>query len=104
MFDAEIAAKLLNRWNRSRGQPEGHSALALLHEGKLHFKHGSGDVRAADPAADRCLSIEWLTFSDGSRALRVAVPNEQGGWSPWTATEPIEKHEMCASDEYADVA
>jgi len=104
MFDAEIAARLLNRWNRNRAQPERHSALAVLQEGNLHFKHGSGDVRAADPAADRRLSIEWLTFSDGSHALRVAVPNEQGDWSPWTATEPIAKHEMCASADNADVA
>jgi hypothetical protein len=104
MFDAEVAATLLNRWNRDRAQPDRHSALVLLQEGNLHFKCGSGDVRAADSAADWRLSIEWLTFSDGSHALRVAVPNEQGGWSQWTATEPIETHEMCASGEYADVS
>ena len=92
MFDAEIAARLLNRWNRNLGQPERHSALAVLQEGNLHFKHGGGEVRAAAPTADWGLSIEWLAFSDGSHALRVAAPNEQGGWSPWTAPEPIEKH------------
>ena len=104
MFDAEIAATLLNRWDRNRALPESDSPLALLQEGKLYFKHGSGDVRAANPAADWRLSIEWLTFSDGSHALRVAVQNEQSGWSRWTATEPVQKCEMCASGEYADVA
>jgi hypothetical protein len=104
MFDAEIAATLLNRWDRNRAQAESHSPLALLKEGKLCFKHGSGDVRDADPAADRRLSIEWLTFSDGSHALRVAVPNTPNGWSQWAATEPVKKHATHTSAEYADVA
>src|ERR1700739_2884767 len=104
MFDAEIAATLLNRWNRNRAQPESHSPLVLLREGELDFQHGSGDVRATDPAADWRLSIEWLTFSDGSHALRVAAPNEPGGWSRWAAPEPIQKSEAGASEEYADAA
>jgi hypothetical protein len=104
MFDAEIAATLLNRWGSTRAQSASHAPLALLQEGKLDFKHGSGHVRASDPAADWRLSIEWLSFSDGSHALRVAVPNEQGGWSRWAATERLQQQEMCPSDEYADIA
>jgi hypothetical protein len=104
MFDAEIAATLLNRWDRNRAQAESHSPLTLLHEGKLRFKHGSGDVRDADPSADQHLSIEWLTFSDGSHALRVAVPNEPSGWSQWAAAEPVKQHATHTSAEYADVA
>jgi hypothetical protein len=104
MFDAEIAATLLNRWGSTRAQSASHAPLALLQEGKLDFKHGSGHVRAADPAADWRLSIEWLSFSDGSHALRIAGQNEQSGWSRWAAAEPIQPREMCTSDECADFA
>jgi hypothetical protein len=99
MFDAEIAATLLNRWDRKRAYPGNQSALDLLQEGKLHFKHEGGDVRADDPVADRRLRVEWLTFADGSRALRITETDGQSGWSRWTAAEPICK---CQTSECVD--
>ena len=89
MFDAEIAATLLNRWDRKRACPGDPSPLELLREGKLHFKHEGGDVHAEDTAADRRLRVECLTFVDGSRALRVTEANGQSGWTRWTAAEPV---------------
>ncbi|MFL9912804.1 hypothetical protein [Paraburkholderia sp. RL17-337-BIB-A] len=43
MFDAEIAATLLNRWDRKRPCPAGQPSLELLREGKLHFRHEGGE-------------------------------------------------------------
>jgi hypothetical protein len=88
MLDAEIAATLLNRWDRKGEHPEDRSPLDLLQEGRLHFKRGEGDIRAGDPAAGSCLRVECLTFADGSRALRVSDAEEQRGWSRWTAAGP----------------
>src|SRR5258708_5567677 len=45
MFDAEIAATLLNRWNH-RSPARGRDLyLELLREGNLHFTHQFGYVR-----------------------------------------------------------
>ncbi|BCG03983.1 hypothetical protein PPGU19_085510 (plasmid) [Paraburkholderia sp. PGU19] len=88
MFDAEIAATLLNRWDSKGAHPEYRSPLDLLQEGRLHFKRDAGDIQARDFATDGCLRIECLTFADGSRALRVADAKEQNAWSRWTAAEP----------------
>jgi hypothetical protein len=89
MFDAEIAATLLNRWDRKRAHPGDQSSLDLLQEGKLHFRHEGGDVHAHGTDADWCLRVECLTFTDGSRALRVTDADGQSGWTRWTAAEPV---------------
>jgi hypothetical protein len=90
MFDAQIAATLLNRWDARRACADGPPPLELLREGKLHFEHDGGEVHANDISADRRLRVECLTFADGSRALRVAPAGEQSGWTRWTAAEPCE--------------
>jgi hypothetical protein len=89
MFDAEIAATLLNRWDRKRPCPAGQPSLEVLREGKLHFRHEGGDLLADSTDADRRLRVECLTFTDGSRALRVTDGDGQGGWTRWTAAEPV---------------
>jgi hypothetical protein len=91
MFDAQIAATLLNRWDDKGACPGGQLPLQLLREGNLHFKHEGGDVHANDTPADQHLRVECLTFADGSRALRVAEGDGQSGWTRWTAAEPIRK-------------
>jgi hypothetical protein len=102
MFDAEIAATLLNRWEFKRANPGDQSPLDLLREGKLHFKHEGGHIRTDDPAAERRLRVECLTFTDDSRALRVTDADGQGGWSRWTAAEPIRKSQMSACKDHVD--
>ena len=89
MFDAQIAATLLNRWDAKRACPEEPPSLELLREGKLHFTHEGGEVRAIDTPADGRLCIECLTSADGSRALRFAEANEKSGWTTWIAAEPV---------------
>jgi hypothetical protein len=90
MFDAQIAATLLNRWDGKHACPDGQPPLELLREGKLQFNHEGGEVHANDAPADRRLRVECLTFADGSRALRVAAAGGQNGWTRWTAAEPSE--------------
>ncbi|MDH6148632.1 MULTISPECIES: hypothetical protein [Paraburkholderia] len=104
MFDAEIAATLLNRWDLKRASPGDRPPLNLLQEGNLHFKYQGGNIGADDSAADRCLRVECLTFPDGSRALRVAESDGQSGWSRWTAAEPIRTRETSACIEHVDIS
>lgn len=103
MFDAEIAATLLNRWDRKRAYPGDQSPLDLLQEGKLHFRHEGGDIHSDDTAADRRLRVECLTFADGSRALRVTDAGEQNGWTRWTAAEPVSKREINPRIDHVDI-
>ena len=42
MFDAEVAATLLNRWASHTPTEECHAYLGLLREGNLHFTHKVG--------------------------------------------------------------
>jgi hypothetical protein len=94
MFDAQIAATLLNRWHGTRASQEEPPSLELLREGKLHFKHEGGEVQTNGTPADPRLLIECLTFADGSRALRVAEANGKSGWTQWTAAEPLSGREQ----------
>lgn len=103
MFDAEIAATLLNRWDRKYAYPGDRSSLDLLQEGKLHFRHEGGDVHAHGTDAGRRLRVECLTFTDGSRALRVTDADGQSGWTRWTAAEPVRTYSPPVSMEKADV-
>jgi hypothetical protein len=88
MFDAQIAATLLNRWDGTPASTESPS-LELLREGKLSFKHEGGEIQTNGTPANPRLLIECLTFVDGSRALRVAEANGKSGWTQWTAAEPV---------------
>jgi hypothetical protein len=104
MLDAEIAATLLNRWDRKRACPGGQPPLELLREGRLHFRHEGGDVHADDTPADRRLRVECLTFTDGSRALRVTDADGQSGWTRWTAAEPVSKRQTNPRTDHVDIA
>jgi len=104
MFDAEIAATLLNRWDRKRAYPGDQSPLDLLEEGKLRFWHEGGDVHAHGNEADRRLRVECLTFTDGSRALRVTDADGQSGWTRWTAAEPVSKRQTNPRTDHVDIA
>jgi hypothetical protein len=91
MFDAEIAATLLNRWARHVAPDEGDWYLELLREGNLAFTRecGSLGLRGLDDMAS-CV-VESLYFTDGSSALRVASPYREGGWTEWTALQPLRR-------------
>jgi hypothetical protein len=88
MFDAEIAAVLLNRYALA-----GEAAADLLREGNLEFLVERGELEehgALDPESlslgVALFSVESLCFTDGSRALRVA--HGPASWTPWTAVAP----------------
>ncbi|HEX7937317.1 MAG TPA: hypothetical protein VF573_30180 [Paraburkholderia sp.] len=89
MCDAEAAAVLLNRCTVQRSEQEEPVYLGVLREGKLSFKHELGFVGLHDvPDADSCRT-ESLIFADGSRALRVSAEQSEGGWTQWTALQPL---------------
>ena len=85
MFDAEIAAKLLNRGTSQASDECGRQYLDVLREGQLDFSHRIErlDVEGAGSEVPR--EIEWLTFGDGSRALRIRTDDAQTGWSEWVS-------------------
>jgi hypothetical protein len=91
MFDAEIAATLLNRWAEHVAPEEGDWYLELLREGNLAFtrEYGALGSRGFDDIA-ACV-VESLYFVDGSSALRVASPYSEGGWTQWTALQPLRR-------------
>jgi hypothetical protein len=103
MFDAEIAATLLNRWDRNK-HAHARSPLELLREGKLHFKREGGEVHAEDSHSATRLRIECITFTDGLRALRITDADDDHGWSQWIAAEPTYKPEISACMGPANVA
>lgn len=86
MFDAEIAATLLNRWLRQSSTTELEAFLELLREGNLDFVRQSG--RVEDSAKGGTFSVESLVFVDGSRTLRVKAPDHASHWTRWAALEP----------------
>ncbi|MFM0737336.1 hypothetical protein PQQ51_08845 [Paraburkholderia xenovorans] len=96
MYDAEIAATLLNRWASRPSTPDFDAFLDLLREGNLNFTYQSGHVREAGLAEGRALTIESLVFNDGSRTLRVEAPDKHveapdrtPRWTRWAAVEPL---------------
>ncbi|MBP0588185.1 hypothetical protein J8I87_00265 [Paraburkholderia sp. LEh10] len=106
MLDAEIAATLMNRWDRKPAPAGNWSPLDLLQEGKLHYMHRRGEFRARDEAgrATHGVHVEYLTFADGSRALRITTAEGQDDWSRWVA---IEAPRICLSricEDLVDVA
>jgi hypothetical protein len=106
MLDAEIAATLLNRWDRKPPPAGNWSPLELLQEGKLHYTHGRGEFRARDEAglATKSTHIECLTFADGSRALRITSAEGQNDWSRWVAVEMPRRCEISTCEEHVDVS
>ncbi|ACC72747.1 hypothetical protein PPMP20_25640 [Paraburkholderia phymatum] len=88
MFDAEIAATLLNRWTVKPPSAHGDSYLDLLREGNLNFTHQMGSVTPGGVASASLFELESLEFVDGSRALRLKTPGSMSGWTQWAAFEP----------------
>jgi hypothetical protein len=89
MFDAEIAATLLNRWEHEQPAVHSHSPLELLREGKLSFSRHIGKIWAVPVTGESGLDIECLMFADGSRALRLWHTGADAGWTRWAPVEPI---------------
>jgi hypothetical protein len=105
MYDAEIAATLLNRWATRSSTTDFAAYLELLREGNLSFTFQSGHVRevgveacleagiesgvGADTEAGSAFNIESLVFGDGSRTLRVEAPDQTPRWTRWAAVEPL---------------
>jgi hypothetical protein len=88
MFDAEIAAKLLNRWTIKRPFSEHDNYLDLLREGNLKFTHQAGRVSLGEKTTTNPFDLESLVFADGSRALRIRTLGLASDWTQWTALEP----------------
>jgi hypothetical protein len=93
MYDAEIAAKLLNRWAikppaTQHDISQRDAYLDLLREGNLHFTHQVGRVTLGDVSADDLFDLESLVFVDGSRALRLRTSGAVPDWTQWAAFEP----------------
>ena len=88
MFDAEIAATLLNRWDRKPALAGNDTHLNLLREGNLDFTHQQGRVDVSNAADESGLDIESLVFVDGSRAVRIKSSDQAPGWTRWAAFEP----------------
>jgi hypothetical protein len=89
MFDAEIAATLLNRWTGQTAREESPSYLGLLREGNLQFKHELGYVGTRGIRDTNACRTESLFFGDGSRALRVGGSDREAGWTRWAALQPL---------------
>lgn len=67
------------------GEP---SALDMLREGGLPFKHFRGVCRNVSEPVGDCLEIECLAFGDGSHALRLVRPGPRLDSALWTAVAP----------------
>ncbi|MFL9909662.1 hypothetical protein [Paraburkholderia sp. RL17-337-BIB-A] len=101
MYDAEIAATLLNRWATRSSTTDFATYLELLREGNLSFTYQSGHVREvgieagieagveSGTEAGSAFNIESLVFGDGSRTLRVEAPDKTPRWTRWAAVEPL---------------
>ncbi|MEK2607397.1 hypothetical protein [Burkholderia arboris] len=85
MFDAEIAAKLLNRGTSQASDDCGMQYLDVLREGLLDFSHRSERLAVEDTGSEVPREIEWLTFGDGSRALRIRTDDAPTCWSEWVS-------------------
>ena len=85
MFDAEIAAKLLNRGTSQASDDCDMQYLDVLREGLLDFSHRIERLAVKDSGSEVPCEIEWLTFRDGSRALRIRTDDVQTCWSEWVS-------------------
>lgn len=89
MFDAELAATLLNRSASEARNEERQTYLVLLREGNLQFTHELGYVGTRGIRDTNACRTESLFFGDGSRALRVGASDSEAGWTRWTALQPV---------------
>ncbi|KVT12716.1 hypothetical protein WT24_11640 [Burkholderia sp. MSMB1078WGS] len=85
MFDADIAANLLNRGTSQASDECGRQYLDVLREGQLDFFHRIERLAVEGAGSEVPREIEWLTFGDGSRALRIRTDDAQTGWSEWVS-------------------
>jgi hypothetical protein len=100
MFDAEIAAKLLNRAMSGATGESSARYLDLLREGQLDFSHRMARLSVDDSSSEVPLEIELLTFSDGSQALRIRTGRAHGIWSAWVSTTRVgSAHALPIDDE-----
>ncbi|AJZ57101.1 hypothetical protein OI25_7488 [Paraburkholderia fungorum] len=90
MFDAEIAATLLNRWDRGFSTSCNQSPLDILHEGNLSFAREVGNMGAGRAVNLNSFHIECLAFVDGSRVLRIGEAGMVTVWTDWAAIEPLQ--------------
>ena len=89
MFDAEVAAKLLNRAVSGATGESSARYLDLLREGQLDFSHRMARLSVDDSSSDVPLEIELLTFADGSQALRIRTGRAHAVWSQWVSTTQV---------------
>ncbi|WP_434114962.1 hypothetical protein [Paraburkholderia caffeinilytica] len=89
MYDAEIAATLLNRWATRSSTTDFDAYFDLLREGNLSFTFQSGHVREAGIGEGSAFTVESLVFGDGSRTLRFEAPDRTPRWTRWAAVEPL---------------
>ena len=91
MHDAEIAATLLNRWQRNNRSDGFEQAVDLLREGGLSFERYVGICpETSDEFVDGA-EIECLTFADGSRVLRLRNRAMVQSSTGWAAVPPLPK-------------
>jgi hypothetical protein len=91
MHDADIAATLLNRWERDNKQPDGSiSAVELLREGGLDFTRYHGVCMSSSDEFSDGVEIECLTFGDGSRVLRLVPRGTDWVSIPWASVAPVQ--------------
>ena len=102
MFDAEIAAKLLNRWTVRPPAAQCDSYLDLLREGNLNFTHQRGSVTPGGVASENLFDLESLVFVDGSRALRLKTPGATPDWTQWAAFEPPARNKPAEAEPFSD--
>ncbi|CAD6545931.1 hypothetical protein ACFQ3P_05605 [Paraburkholderia sabiae] len=102
MFDAEIAATLLNRWTVKPPAAHRDSYLDLLREGNLNFTHQMGSVTPGGVTSTSLFELEALEFVDGSRALRLKTPGATPDWTQWAAFEPPVRNTASASEPLSD--
>ncbi len=86
MFNADVAAMLLNRLTVAEEIGDAH--LALLHEGNIAFTTVNGCIETEDAEAMGTWRAETLCFDDGSRVLRVGSPIPAPVWTQWMVLCP----------------
>lgn len=85
MFDAEIAATLLNRLAVSSPPHNCQRHLQLLQEGNLQFTRQLGHCNIGTGPDTGEFDFESLAFQDGSRALSIYRQNRATSWTSWVS-------------------
>jgi hypothetical protein len=87
MHDAEIATVLINRWTDANDDLD--RPVDLLHEGGIRFNIARVPFQSGNGSQESDIDIEYLTFDDGSRALRLVDGSGLCMSSPWIAIAPM---------------